>query len=129
MIIRSVRPSDASAWEAMRCALWPDGAEEHPAEIAAFFAGSLNEPCAVFVAEDEPGSLVGVAELSIRNDVARIAGKRTAYVEGLYVMRERRGRGLARELLRVAKQWARDNQCEAFASDRADRVIIDKTFE
>ena len=85
MIIREVRASDADVWKAMRCALWPDGTEEHRAEIAAFLAGDAHEPRAVFVAEDESGLLVGVAELSIRNDVAGIAGKRTGYAEGLYV--------------------------------------------
>jgi aminoglycoside 6'-N-acetyltransferase I len=128
MIIREVRASDADVWKAMRCALWPDGAEEHRAEIVAFLAGDAHEPRAVFVAEDESGLLVGVAELSIRNDVAGIAGKRTGYAEGLYVVPERRGRGIARKLLHAAKLWARENQCEAFASDRTDRVIIDRRF-
>lgn len=127
MVIREVRPSDDAAWESMRCDLWPDGAHEHAGEIASFLAGKLQEPSAVFLAEDE-GSPVGVIELSIRDHVPGFAGKRTGYVEGLYVVPQRRGSGIARELLRVAKQWASDNHCDAFASDRADRLIIDRGF-
>ncbi|HUJ32170.1 MAG TPA: GNAT family N-acetyltransferase [Candidatus Acidoferrum sp.] len=128
MTIRNARPSDAPAWEAMRCKLWPDGAAEHADEIADFFADGAKEPCAVLVAEDEPGRLIGVAELSLRDDVAGLAGERTGYVEGLYVVPEWRSRGIAQKLLREAKLWAYKNNCTAFASDRAERVIIDKRF-
>jgi aminoglycoside 6'-N-acetyltransferase I len=128
MNIRAAREADAAAWEAMRCELWPDGAHEHGAEIAAFFAGQLEEPDAVFVAEDDTASLVAVEELAIRSDVPGAIGKRTAYVEGLYVVPEWRGRGVARQLLQVAKSWARENHCEAIASDRAERIIVVKNF-
>lgn len=128
MLIRPIRPSDALAWEAMRRALWPDGAEEHASEIAAFFAGTSHEPHAVLVVEDHSGSVVAVAELSIRDDVSGLQGKRTGYVEGLYIVPEYRGRGLARKLLHAARTWARVNRCATFASDRADRIVIDKNF-
>ena len=127
MRIRPIRPSDAASWESMRRDLWPDGAHEHAAEISAFFAGAIDEPSGVFVAE-ESGLLVGVAGLSVRDDIAGLPGKRTGYVEGLYVIPEGRGRGIARQLLRAAKLWARSNQCDAFASDRGDRIIVDRRF-
>jgi|SRR5579864_2253056 len=44
VIIRPIRPEEASRWEALRRALWPDGADDHAQEIAAFFAGSAAEP-------------------------------------------------------------------------------------
>jgi aminoglycoside 6'-N-acetyltransferase I len=128
MIIREIRPPDAAAWETLRCELWPDGAEDHREEIAAFFAGTVAEPNAVLVAEDPSGSLIGVAELSIRDDVPGLAGKRTGYVEGLYIRPEWGGRGIARELLVASKEWARKSKCEAFASDRAGRVVVDKGY-
>ena len=128
MIIREVTTADAAAWEAMRCDMWPDGAAEHGKEIAAFFEGTLEEPNAVLVVEDESGALIAVAELSIRYDVAGLLRKKTGYVEGLCVKPNWRSRGIARELLRASKRWARKNKCEAFASDRAGRVVIDKRF-
>ena len=127
MIIRPVELSDASAWEAMRRDLWPDGSDDHGREIGEFFAGTLDEPQAVFVVQ-EGSSLVACAELSIRNDIHELPGKRVGYIEGLYVVPSFRGCGLARKLLSATREWARQNHCDACASDRADRIIIDPHF-
>jgi len=112
----------------MRRELWPDGAEDHAPEIASFFAGRLEEPVAVLVAEGAAGALVGFAELSIREDVPGLEGKRAGYVEGLYVRPEVRRRGIARILLQASRKWARAQDCAAFASDRAGRIVEDKSF-
>jgi len=93
VIIREVRPDDVADWLAMRRELWPDG-DDHGVEIAAFFTGSLEEPQAVLVVEED-GLLIGVAELSFRRDVAGLEGKLTGYVEGLFVRPAFRGRGVA----------------------------------
>ena len=127
MILRPVELADASAWEAMRRDLWPDGADDHGREIAAFFAGTIEEPQAVFVVQ-EGCSLIAFAELSVRDDRNEFAGKRVGYVEGLYVVPAFRGRGLARKLLSAAREWARQNHCDACASDRAERIIVDRHF-
>lgn len=128
VIIRPIAPSDASVWEALRRDLWPDGAEDHAAEIALYFAGSLQEPVAVLVAESPPGAIVGFAELSIRDDLPGLEGKRVGYMEGLYLRPEVRHRGIALKLLQASRTWARQHKCTAFASDRADRIIIDKRY-
>jgi aminoglycoside 6'-N-acetyltransferase I len=126
LIIREVRPEDAAEWLAMRGELWPDG-DDHDVEIAAFFAGSLAEPEAVLVADDD-GLLIGVAELSVRRDVARLEGKITGYVEGLFVRPAFRGRRVAVRLLIASREWARGLGCVAFASDRGGRVVVDRGF-
>jgi aminoglycoside 6'-N-acetyltransferase I len=126
LIIREVRPEDAPEWLAMRCELWPDG-DDHDVEIVAFFAGSLEEPEAVLVAEED-GVLIGVAELSLRRDVAVLEGKLTGYVEGLFVRPAFRGRDVGLRSLRASQEWARGRGCVAFASDRADRVVVDRDF-
>jgi aminoglycoside 6'-N-acetyltransferase I len=92
LIIREVRPEDAAEWLAMRGELWPDG-DDHDVEIAAFFAGSLAEPEAVLVVEDD-GLLIGVAALSLRRDVVGLEGTLAGYVEGLFVRPAFRGREL-----------------------------------
>ena len=126
--IRPVRLADAKAWGELRSELWPDGHADHAAEIAAFFAGTLDEPEAVLLAEDSADKLVGFAELSIRADLPPLIGARVAYVEGLYVVSEARGQGTTRRLLQASVDWARQQQCTAFASDRAGRVIIDPRY-
>jgi aminoglycoside 6'-N-acetyltransferase I len=127
MIARPVRPLDVPAWEAMRRDLWPQEPEDHAAEIAAFFAGSLGEPQAVFVVE-EGSELIGVIECSIRHNIDGLRGKRVGNVEGLYVLPRFRGSCAVRRLLATAKQWARASGCEGFASDRSDRIIVDRRF-
>jgi aminoglycoside 6'-N-acetyltransferase I len=127
--IQGVTRSDAGIWERMRCELWPDGAEDHAAEIAMFFAGhQFADLTAVLMAETQSGAIVGFAELSIRRDVPGLRGSRTGYVEGLYVSPEFRHRGVAEKLLHASRAWAREQECVAFASDRADRIVVDKTF-
>ncbi len=127
MIIRPVEPCDASAWESMRRDLWPEDPESHAPEIAAFFGGTSSEPRAVLLAI-EGSNLVAFAELSIRDNLKELPGKRVGYVEGLYVAPPFRRQGIARKLLQASRLWARHNNCEAFASDRADRIVIDTHF-
>ena len=127
MIIRNIEPGDAPAWQSMRCNLWPGDDAGHAAEVAAFFAGRLEEPAAVLVALEDQ-KLVAFAELSIREDIAQLAGKRVGYVEGLYVDLAFRGRGVTRRLLTAARAWAREQSCEGFASDRADKIVVDRRF-
>lgn len=126
-IIRLIQQFDASLWEKMRCDLWPGADADHASEIAAFFAGAAVEPQAVLVVQQGPG-LVGFGELSIREDIVGLRGKRVGYVEGLYVAAPSRSLGVARKLLQAARSWARENSCEAFASDRDGRVIVDPRF-
>jgi aminoglycoside 6'-N-acetyltransferase I len=112
----------------MRRDLWPDGAGDHATEIAMFFAGSLKEPLAVLVVANPTGTIVGVAELSIRADLPGMEGKRVGYLEGLYIRPEVRHRGIVRRLLHASRNWARQQGCTAFASDRAGRIIIDRSY-
>jgi len=128
-VIRAATPADATVWESMRRKLWPDGAADHGPEIDAFFAGHLfKDLCAVLVAESRSGDILGFAELSIRNDLPELEGKKIGYVEGLFVSPELRHNGIARKLLRASQDWARQQGCLAFASDRADRIVIDRSF-
>ena len=125
--IRSVVPADIETWVRLRTAHWPDGAEDHPAEIAAFFAGTAAEPTTVFLAECD-GQAVALMELSIRSDLPMMPKVNVGYVEGFYIVPEFRGVGLARQLLRFAQDWARQQGCAAFASDRAGRIIVDTHY-
>ena len=126
--LRHAVRSDASCWEALRCDLWPDGALDHGLQIAAFFAGKLEEPAAVLMAENGAGKIVAFAELSIRTDVAGVEGTRVGYVEGLYVIPEARHQGVARNLLEASRAWALGQNCAGLASDRAGRVVVDRGF-
>jgi aminoglycoside 6'-N-acetyltransferase I len=113
----------------MRRALWPGDDAGHAAEVASFFANTLEEPVAVLVAENAAGAMIGFAELSIRFDVAGLDHKRVGYIEGLYINPPARGRGVTGELFRAVRRWAREQGCVALAGDRAERVIVDRRFQ
>ncbi len=126
--VRSVTLDDVPTWEEMRSAMWPDGRDDHALEIASFFAGTLSEPEAVMIAETEDHRAVALLELSIRLDIPGLEGQPVGYVEGLYIKPEARGHDLARQLLQESQRWACQHSCIGFASDRAGRIVIDRSF-
>jgi aminoglycoside 6'-N-acetyltransferase I len=118
---------DAPTWAGLRQELWPEEDGTHWNEVAQFFRGDLPQLRAVLLAVDDHGEAVGFVELSIRQAAATAACK-VGYVEGLYVVPAWRHRGVARALLHAARAWSGRRGCRAFASDRADRVIVDMTL-
>ena len=102
----------------MRCALWPEGPEsEHRVEVDRFFAGELDNPLEVLIADDSRGTVLGFAELSIRAYAEECLTDRVAYLEGWYVVPEARRRGVGRALVQAAEAWGRGQGCTEFASD------------
>ena len=71
----------------------------------------------VLVAEKEPGQLIGFLEVSIRPFVEDCETDHVGYLEGWYVEPGVRARGIGREMVRIAEQWAREKGCEEMASD------------
>ena len=127
--IRPVRPAEAEIWVRLRCELWPDGAADHAPEIADFFAGRYEDGLmAALIAELPEHGIIGFAELGIRTELPGLPPGRIGYLEGLYVRPEIRHQGIGRALARASRTWAREQGRNAFASDRADRIVIDRRF-
>jgi aminoglycoside 6'-N-acetyltransferase I len=101
----------------MRRQLWPEDDGSHAPEIARFFDGPRRMPLETLVAADDSGSVVGFAELSIRNVAESSTSDRVAYLEGWYVEPHARRRGIGRALVRAAEVWARSQGCSEFGSD------------
>jgi len=116
MNIRPVESGDRSEWLRIRSDFWPDHASTHAGEIDRFFAGTLEEPAAVLVA-DIGEKLIGLVELSIRPYAEGCSTNRVGYLEGWYVDSEHRGLGIGRSLLAASEAWAREQGCTEFASD------------
>lgn len=116
--VRPIDRRDAAAWLAMRIALWPveDTAEGHAREVDRFLAGELTMPLAVLVAEID-GQITGFVELFIRNYAEDCVTDRVAYLEGWYVVPERRRQGVGRALIAASEDWARAQGCTEFGSD------------
>jgi aminoglycoside 6'-N-acetyltransferase I len=115
--VRAAVPADADGWLRMREELWPDASGSHAGEIALYFQGSSSNPLHVVVAADAAGSLVGFAELSIRNYAEDCETDRVAYLEGWYVDPGARRQGVGRALMAAAEDWGRSQGCTEFGSD------------
>ena len=120
--VRPVERGDAEQWLALRSALWPED-DAAGDEIARFFAepgrrgGLLPEAVFVAVADDAPARLVGFAEVSRRAYAEGCDTSPVGFLEGWYVVPERRAQGVGRALVGAAEAWARALGCREFASD------------
>jgi aminoglycoside 6'-N-acetyltransferase I len=119
--IRLAQPRDCHELAVLRKALWPESsAEEHARELGPILNGdSLSTmPMIVLVAEASDQRLVGFLDAGLRShadgcDAARPVG----FIEGWYVAESHRHRGIGRELLLAAENWARTQGCVEMASD------------
>ena len=117
LLIRAVERVDAEIWERMRTALWPDTTGRHALDSAKYFTASRTNPAEALLACTGAGVPVGFVELSIRPYAEGCETDRVAFVEGWFVVPERRGRGVGAALMRAAEEWGRARQCTELASD------------
>jgi len=107
----------------LRVALWPtSSAEEHVRELRLTLAGKahlvLTTPIAIFVAEGSGGMLLGFLEVDLRSHADGCNPLQpVGYIEGWYVAEDYRHRGIGRQLLAKAEDWARGHGCLEMASD------------
>lgn len=119
--VRVARLEDREELARLRAALWPESStEEHANELLGILASRTfgTMPLVELVAEESDGVLVGFLEVGLRShadgcDPAHAVG----YVEGWYVSESHRKRGIGRELLAAAEDWARGQGCVEMASD------------
>jgi aminoglycoside 6'-N-acetyltransferase I len=115
-IVRPLREQDLKEWLRLRMQLWDATSEnDHREEMVDI----IHHPDSQFVlvAEHEAGNLVGFLEVSIRPFVEDCETDHVGYLEGWFVDPTVRGRGIGRELVRIAENWAREKGCEEMASD------------
>jgi aminoglycoside 6'-N-acetyltransferase I len=107
---------EQAGWLELRQALWPQSRAEHVSEMSSLIA-SPNR-FAQFVAYSTEGEAVGVVEAALRSDYVNGArSSPVAFLEGLYVVSEARGKGIAGRLVAAVCDWARSVGCSELASD------------
>lgn len=107
----------ADCWARMRTALWPDASQtDHRTEIADILA--TGDGLVAFVAINATGVAMAFVEAALRHDY--VNGCDTSpvlFVEGLYVMPDRRRAGLGRALIHAVAEWGAEQGCTEMASD------------
>lgn len=106
--------SDASSAARLADQMWSPE-EEREKEFLELIQSSES---AVFLAESD-GRAIAFAQCGLRHDY--VEGKDSdgpvGYLEGIFVEEAYRSRGIARMLLSLCEDWAREMGCSEFASD------------
>ena len=104
-------------WLELRQSLWPHcSAEEHLRETSSFLAAP--QRYAQYVAYTSDDRPIGFAEASLRTEyVVGTNSSPVAFLEGIYVVPEFRGKGIGAELVAVVSAWASGAGCSELASD------------
>jgi aminoglycoside 6'-N-acetyltransferase I len=102
-------------------ALWPTAsAAEHARELTEILEGRpvTTLPLIILVAEASDGKLAGFLEADLRSHADGCEPSRpVGYVEGWYVAEDLRKKGIGKQLLAAAEDWARSHGCREIASD------------
>ena len=116
MLIRKAEPADWPLWSQMRTELWPDTPDAHISEIEAYFSGVSIDVEEIYLAEKE-GQVIGFIELNIRNFAEGSRHSQVPYVEAWFVASNHRGKGVGKQLMKQAEQWAIEKGFSELASD------------
>jgi aminoglycoside 6'-N-acetyltransferase I len=117
VIIRETTDTGDEDWIALRGQFIPELDPRQQKEFLRAFA-QKSSGFSAFIATDPTGRAVGFAEVSIRVDYVNGCHYRPAlFLEGIFVVPECRGQGIARAICAAAEEWGRSMGCREFASD------------
>ncbi len=115
MQIRLLRPDELEVWLTLRERLWPDSPRGDLAgEQQEIVANPERNGVLVAALQD---TLVGFAEVSLRDWAEGCETRPVGYLEGWYVEPEHRRSGVGRRLVEAAENWARERGCTEMGSD------------
>ncbi|MEO1259150.1 MAG: GNAT family N-acetyltransferase [Bacteroidota bacterium] len=108
--------NDFNIWSRFRDELYGD---LKPDYIEAEIKRIIEDPdLASFIIYDKKNKTpVGMVEMSLRNIVDGCVSSPVAYIDGLYLIEEYRGKGFGKALISFTKKWAKENNCTELAVD------------
>jgi len=115
--IKLMDETSLNAWLGLRSQLWPDhSCEEHIREGQNIL--SCPDKYFSFVAINNQNRTVAFADATVRHDyVNGCESSPVAYLEGIFVIPEQRGRGIAKRLVAAVQDWGVTKGCTEMASD------------
>jgi len=116
MKIRRAKRADMGALTQMATFLWPFEPVTSVAKAMRKAVSSAEH--AVFIAEEADGTPVGFTDISLRRDyVPGVMAFPVAYIEGIFVRRSHRRKGVAAGLVSKGEAWALEKGSGQIASD------------
>ncbi|OEY67510.1 GNAT family N-acetyltransferase [Marinobacter sp. X15-166B] len=127
MQLTKIEKNKFSLWKKYRNAVYNSVSDEfHSMEMERIYQD--NEWFCHFIA-DENHHIIGLVELSSRNVVDGCLSSPVAYIEGLYIEEQYRGRGLGKKLIKSILDWCKQNGFTELATDtELDNLDAQKFF-
>ena len=117
IVYRTAQTADAETITQLAMLLYESEANEYDAELEAHKEYLTNPEMAIFLTFDGDKA-IGFSHTSLRYDyVEGTSGGTIGYLEGIYVDPNYRGQGVAKELVTLCENWAKEKGCAEFASD------------
>ncbi len=116
MQVRKLKEQETNGWVFLRNKLWPDdNLYVHKKEAEQIL--SLPEKYCVFVCLNAEQKIIGFVEVSTRESLDRIIPEQIGYIEGWYVDKDYRKKGIGKALFQAAENWVLKKGCNEILSD------------
>lgn len=127
MIFERISASDINDLAMMAHELWPDATI--PELLTEFRERLSSDKDLLYICKRKDHSPVGFIHLSLRMEyVEGVSSFPVGYVEGIYVRKQYRRKGIASQLLRLGESWALEKGCTDLASDSEIRNPVSHPF-
>lgn len=114
-MIKKADNTDCKVLAALAIQMWDSASFS---ELKSDFSKIISSKTAICFIKYSDGMPIGFAQCSLRNDyVEGTTGSPVGYLEGVFIKKEFRNKGYAKELLLACEKWAKDMGCGEFASD------------
>lgn len=113
-MIKKCQIEDCAIWAKLANQLWNN---HHLDDLEKEFKSLIVKNTAFFI-DYEDDVPIAFAQVSLRNDyVEGTNSSPVAYLEGIFVEKGYRNKGIAKNLIHECEVWARKNCCKEIASD------------
>ena len=114
MVIKKVTQKETESVAKLAVQMWDSNTI---GDLKEEFDNYINDGGALFLACGDNGA-IAFAQCGLRNDyVEGTESSPVGYLEGIFVVEEARKQGVAKELLCVCQNYAKEQGCTEFASD------------
>lgn len=115
ILIKKATGKEAAMAAGLALQMWEENTIEGLTREFTDYINADNSIILLAMSEDKP---IGFAQCGLRHDyVEGTDSSPVGYLEGIFVVKEYRKKGIAREMLKECEIWAREQGCKEFASD------------